>query len=137
MAMRLKKPILLLLAALFTSACFSTKITGPALTGLAGSWSYSNTQGEATVTENGFSLIILMSYKPIPTPGPHYKLSLVRFRNILTGTWICLIEGLRGCGKTNKVKLKIEPSGRSIIVLESEDPEQHGITPGLILHKKE
>ena len=133
----MKKLIWILLVVFYVSGCSSTQKTAPPPmpSGIDGAWSYSNGNGEASITENGSNVTILMSYKPNSAPHPHYRVTLVREGDILSGTWICLIKGFRGCGKTNNVKFKIDPSGQSITVLEGEDPDRHGIRQGFTLYR--
>ena len=103
---------------------------------ISGNWSYSSGRGEARIVENGDnSVTIYMNYKPNRAPRPHYEVKLTRNDQILEGTWICLIKGLRGCGVTNNLTFKIDPSGRSISVLNSDDPYKHGFTNGFTLYK--
>ncbi len=133
----MKKIIWILLIAFYVSGCSSTQKTAPPPkpSGITGAWSYSSGKGEASITENGSDVTILMSFKPNSAPRPHYRVTLVREGDILSGSWICLIKGFRGCGKTNNVKFKIDPSGQSIIVLEGQDPDRHGMTQGFTLYR--
>ncbi len=133
----MKKIIWILLVAFYVSGCSSTQKTVPLPkpAGITGDWSYSNGNGEAFITQNGSDVTILMSYKPNSAPRPHYRVTLVREGDILSGSWICLIKGFRGCGKTNNVKFKIDPSYQSIIVLEGQDPDRHGIKQGFTLYR--
>jgi len=103
---------------------------------ISGNWSYSSGRGEANITENGDnSVTIYMNFKPNRAPRPHYEMKLTRNNQILEGTWICLIKGFRGCGVTNNITFKIDPSGKAISVLKGDDPHRHGITSGFTLYK--
>lgn len=103
---------------------------------ISGRWSYSSGRGEAEIIENdGNNILIHMSFKPNRAPRPHYKVELKKKGEFIEGTWVCLIAGFRGCGVTNEVKFKVDPSGLSMSVVEGQDPHRHGITRGFTLYK--
>jgi len=103
---------------------------------ISGYYTFSKGNGVATVTQSGNDVQMYWTYKPRNAPEPHYEINVKRNGLLLSGNYICLVKGLRGCGTVYRINFKIDPSGNKIVATEGEDPTRHGITNGFTLYRK-